>query len=181
MVAATLIQRGVPLSVMQMSSWTALNASMSLYVSYLGVCSAAIPSKRQQWLSQSNSQCQGAKPALMSERESPADWGDAHRKQTRHAAASPVHCNQKCPAFKQPHAVMMCIARRTYASYADDLAQLAGSLGVQQFYVIGVSGGGPYTYAAAAYLPDRVLGVMTISTIAQAGTCQTYSCFMSAA
>ena len=63
----------------------------------------------------------------------------------------------------------MCIACRTYASYAEDLEQLAGSLGVQQFYVIGVSGGGPYTYAAAAYLPDRVLGVMTISTLAQAG------------
>ena len=83
-------------------------------------------------------------------------------------------------ALKCLHALSMCIACRTYASYADDLEQLAGSLGVQQFYVIGVSGGGPYTYAAAAYLPDRVLGVMTISTLAQAGACQTHSCIVSA-
>ena len=75
----------------------------------------------------------------------------------------------------------MCMACRTYASYAEDLEQLAGSLGVQQFYVIGVSGGGPYTYAAAAYLPDQVLGVMTISTLAQAGTCHTHCRFTSAA
>ena len=58
---------------------------------------------------------------------------------------------------------------RSYKSYADDLKQLADSLGVRQFFVIGVSGGGPYTYAAAALLPERVLGVMTISTLAQAG------------
>jgi len=58
---------------------------------------------------------------------------------------------------------------RSYESYADDLKQLADSLGVRQFFVIGVSGGGPYTYAAAALLPECVLGVMTISTLAQAG------------
>ena len=51
----------------------------------------------------------------------------------------------------------------------DDLRQLADSLSVRQFFMIGVSGGGPYAYAAAALLPERVLGVMTISTIAQAG------------
>ena len=58
---------------------------------------------------------------------------------------------------------------RTFASYADDLAQLADSLGVRQFFVVGVSGGGPYAYAAVALLPERVQGVMTISTLAQAG------------
>ena len=86
-----------------------------------------------------------------------------------------------CPALEHLHSLIMCIACRTYASYADDLEQLAGSLGVQQFYVIGVSGGGPYTYAAAAYLPDQVLGAMTISTLAQAGGCQTHSCCVGAA
>ena len=58
---------------------------------------------------------------------------------------------------------------RSYESYVDDLRQLADSLSVRQFFMIGVSGGGPYAYAAAALLPERVLGVMTISTIAQAG------------
>ena len=62
---------------------------------------------------------------------------------------------------------------RSYESYADDLGQLADSLGVRQFFMIGVSGGGPYAYAAAALLPERVLGVMTISTIAQAGALDT--------
>lgn len=34
---------------------------------------------------------------------------------------------------------------------------------------MGVFGVGPYAYAAAALLPERELGVMTISTITQAG------------
>lgn len=51
----------------------------------------------------------------------------------------------------------------------EDLEQLADHLGVDQFFVVGVSGGGPYAYAAAYYLPDRVRGVMTISTLSPAG------------
>ena len=66
-----------------------------------------------------------------------------------------------------PFIVPSC--HRSFESYADDLRQLADSLGVRHFYMIGVSGGGPYAYAAAVLLPERVLGVMTISTIAQAG------------
>ena len=116
----------------------------------------------------------------MSGCEDPPWQGYTSRFQMKHAAASSIHCMDGCPELKRLHAATMYIACRTYASYADDLEQLAGSLGVQQFYVIGVSGGGPYTYAAAAYLPDRVLGAMTISTLAQAGGCQTHSCCVSA-
>ncbi len=60
-------------------------------------------------------------------------------------------------------------ARRTFKSYVEDLAALADHLKAAQFFVVGVSGGGPYAYAAAHYLPDRVRGVMTISTLPPSG------------
>lgn len=60
-------------------------------------------------------------------------------------------------------------ARRTFKNYVEDLGALADHLKAPQFFVVGVSGGGPYAYAAAHYLPDRVRGVMTISTLAPAG------------
>lgn len=43
-----------------------------------------------------------------------------------------------------------------------DLAIMADTLGVDQFRVVGLSGGGPYTLAAGAAMPDRVkaLGVL---------------------
>lgn len=59
--------------------------------------------------------------------------------------------------------------RRTFKSYVEDLGALADHLKAPQFFVVGVSGGGPYAYAAAHNLPDRVRGVMTISTLAPAG------------
>ena len=124
----------------------------------------------------SSSRYQGAKPVLMSNCESLLDWEHLSCFQTRHAAANVV--TKVRGTLHQSNALTMGTSCRTYASYADDLEQLAGSLGVQQFYVIGVSGGGPYTYAAAAYLPDRVLGLMTISTLAQAGDRQTLTCLV---
>lgn len=46
--------------------------------------------------------------------------------------------------------------------WTNDLAILADTLGVGEFRVIGLSGGGPYTLAAGAAFPDRVkaLGVL---------------------
>ena len=58
---------------------------------------------------------------------------------------------------------------RTYQSYANDLAQLADYLGVRRFFMAGASGGGPYVFAASYYLPERVRGAMTISTLAPPG------------
>lgn len=40
--------------------------------------------------------------------------------------------------------------------FADDLSALANELGIDQFAVVGLSGGGPYTLAAARHLADRV-------------------------
>ena len=52
--------------------------------------------------------------------------------------------------------------------FATDLEIVADTLGIGQFHVIGLSGGGPYTLAAAAAMPDRVLGVEVIGGVAPA-------------
>lgn len=50
--------------------------------------------------------------------------------------------------------------------WAQDLALVADTLDAPTFHVIGLSGGGPYALAAAAALPDRVLGVEVIGGVA---------------
>lgn len=42
-------------------------------------------------------------------------------------------------------------------AFADDLRTIADTLGIDNFAVVGLSGGGPYTLAAAAAMPDRVV------------------------
>lgn len=42
-------------------------------------------------------------------------------------------------------------------AFAEDLRTIADTLGIDEFAVIGLSGGGPYTLAAAAAMPDRVV------------------------
>src|SRR4051795_204014 len=44
----------------------------------------------------------------------------------------------------------------TVFAFAEDLATIADTLGIDKFEVIGLSGGGPYTRASAAAMPDRV-------------------------
>lgn len=55
---------------------------------------------------------------------------------------------------------------RDVASAAADVAQLADTLGLARFAVIGASGGGPHALACAALLPDRVTAVACIAGIA---------------
>ena len=50
--------------------------------------------------------------------------------------------------------------------WTEDLRILADSLGVGGFHVIGLSGGGPYTLAAAVAMPDRVQGLEVIGGVA---------------
>jgi pimeloyl-ACP methyl ester carboxylesterase len=50
--------------------------------------------------------------------------------------------------------------------FADDLAQLADALGVVDFSMIGLSGGGPYVLACAAALPKRVRSVGVLGGVA---------------
>jgi len=51
----------------------------------------------------------------------------------------------------------------SYSQWADDLAQLADSLNMPRFCVVGHSSGGPYALAAAAVLKDRVLACGSVS------------------
>jgi pimeloyl-ACP methyl ester carboxylesterase len=53
---------------------------------------------------------------------------------------------------------------RTHTSWGDDLAALAGHLGLGQFSLAGESGGGPFTLAAAHTLAGRVSAVALIAT-----------------
>jgi pimeloyl-ACP methyl ester carboxylesterase len=55
---------------------------------------------------------------------------------------------------------------RSLVSWADDLAALAGHLGLDRFALAGESGGGPFTLAAAHRLSDRV---SVVALIASAG------------
>ena len=49
-----------------------------------------------------------------------------------------------------------CQRKRSLTSWADDLAALAGHLGLDRFALAGESGGGPFTLAAAHQLAGRV-------------------------
>lgn len=53
--------------------------------------------------------------------------------------------------------------KRRLLDFPDDLAQLADALEIDQFYVAGVSAGGPYTLATAYKLPERVLAAAVVS------------------
>ena len=55
---------------------------------------------------------------------------------------------------------------RNVASAAGDVAAIADALGLEQFAVMGHSGGGPHALACAALLPDRVLGVVCVAGLA---------------
>jgi pimeloyl-ACP methyl ester carboxylesterase len=54
--------------------------------------------------------------------------------------------------------------KRTLISWGDDLAALAGHLGLDQFSLAGESGGGPFTLAAAWKLAGRAGAVALIAT-----------------
>jgi pimeloyl-ACP methyl ester carboxylesterase len=55
---------------------------------------------------------------------------------------------------------------RTVADVAQDVAAIADSLGVEQFAVLGRSGGGPHALACAALLPDRLTRVAALVSLA---------------
>ncbi len=52
---------------------------------------------------------------------------------------------------------------RTLLDWPDDVAQLADALGIEQFAVIGLSGGGPHAAACAYKLPHRVTSAVLAS------------------
>lgn len=55
---------------------------------------------------------------------------------------------------------------RSVADCALDICTIADQIGVERFYVIGESGGGPHALACAALLPDRVRAVALLASVA---------------
>jgi pimeloyl-ACP methyl ester carboxylesterase len=55
---------------------------------------------------------------------------------------------------------------RNVALAADDVSSVADALGLERFAVMGHSGGGPHALACGALLPERVLGVLSVSGMA---------------
>lgn len=55
---------------------------------------------------------------------------------------------------------------RTLSDWADDVVQLADTLGIDQFAVAGLSGGVPHALACGTLIPDRVTVVGSISGMA---------------
>jgi len=58
---------------------------------------------------------------------------------------------------------------RDVASGASDVSSVADALGIDQFAVMGHSGGGPHALACSALLPERVLGVVSVAGLAPFG------------
>ena len=59
---------------------------------------------------------------------------------------------------------------RRLTDWADDVRQLADSLGIRRFHVAGFSGGGPHALAVAHGLPGRVIAVGSIAGAGPIGT-----------
>jgi len=57
-------------------------------------------------------------------------------------------------------------AGRTVADCAADVTAIADELGIDQFFTVGVSGGGPHALACAALLGERVLAAASIGGVA---------------
>jgi len=55
---------------------------------------------------------------------------------------------------------------RTVADCAADVAAIADQLGIDRFYTVGWSGGGPHALACAALLGDRVIATATLASVA---------------
>ncbi|BBZ60523.1 alpha/beta fold hydrolase [Mycolicibacterium monacense] len=51
-------------------------------------------------------------------------------------------------------------------AFADDLAVIADTLGIDRMAVVGLSGGGPYALACAARMPERVVGTGVLGGVA---------------
>lgn len=55
---------------------------------------------------------------------------------------------------------------RKVADCAADITAVSDALGLERFAVWGISGGGPHALAAAALLPDRVIAVAALASVA---------------
>lgn len=54
----------------------------------------------------------------------------------------------------------------TVATFAEDMRTIADTLGIDDMAIVGLSGGGPYTLACAAAMPDRVVAAGVVGGVA---------------
>lgn len=108
-----------------------------------------------------------------------AEYGDPHglpvlglhgtpgsRRMFQVAHASARRLGIRLLAPERPGFGISCYQRgRDLASYARDIADFADALGLTRFAVAGVSGGGPYATACAAFLGDRVTALGLVSPV----------------
>lgn len=74
-------------------------------------------------------------------------------------------CFQKvCSRFVRFDSRTPCLWQAELLRAEQDVLCLASFLKIKQFHVLGVSGGGPYALACAAYAPQLVQGVLLISS-----------------
>jgi pimeloyl-ACP methyl ester carboxylesterase len=57
---------------------------------------------------------------------------------------------------------------RTVADCVADVAAIADELGIERFFTVGWSGGGPHALACAALLPERTIAAATLASVAAA-------------
>ena len=53
---------------------------------------------------------------------------------------------------------------RNFVSHNEDVLAVADSMGAKKFFLLGVSAGGAYSWAAASMIPERIRGVLLISS-----------------
>jgi pimeloyl-ACP methyl ester carboxylesterase len=60
--------------------------------------------------------------------------------------------------------------KQTYKSVAGDIAEIADALELgEKFWLLGYSGGGPYCWAAARFIPERLAGIATWAPVGNYG------------
>src|SRR5512136_1888696 len=105
-----------------------------------------------------------------------AEYGDPHGKPVFFFHGSPGSRLFTPPdeVTKHQHVRLICTDRPGYGAstfqlgrrlldWPQDINDLAEALRIKKFYIVGHSGGGPYTLACAYALPDRILAAATLS------------------
>lgn len=108
-----------------------------------------------------------------------AEYGDPHgrpviglhgtpgsRRMFAIAHMAALRLNIRLLAPERPGFGISCYQRgRNLASYSADIGHFADALAIERFAVAGVSGGGPYAAACAAFLGDRVTALGLVSPV----------------
>ena len=94
----------------------------------------------------------------------PVFWchgGPGSRKEPNMVSAAASAMNQRVIGFDRPgYGLSTPRPGRSIESCVPDVLALADHLGIERFFIVGVSTGGAYALSTAAIAPDRVIGVV---------------------